>query len=173
MKRFLLAALMVCGVVFCGYAQSEISIDSTNIQHPKGKNRWIIGVEYPFYNLGWSRAYVTASIVYGKQKTKRYFFGYGVAPSYHKYQEISMPIFLCFQFSGKSENPFFFDLRPGINTYIDFDGVPDPGLLIGLGLGKKYKLNNNNYISIAANTRITYMLWSFTVHSGIGVNYHF
>ena len=68
---------MVCGVVFCGYAQSEISIDSTNIQHPKGKNRWIIGVELPVFSIasGGKAGLATVTFIYGKQKTERFFLG--------------------------------------------------------------------------------------------------
>ncbi len=85
MKRFVLAALMVCGVVFCGYAQSEISIDSTNIQHSKGKNRWIIGAELPVFSIasGGKAGLATVTFIYGKQKTERFFLGYGISPSLH------------------------------------------------------------------------------------------
>ena len=197
MKRFGLAALMVCGVVFCGYAQSEISIDSTNIQHPKGKNRWIIGAELPVFSIasGGKAGLATVTFIYGKQKTERFFLGYGISPSLHfdwrkndgfcgrkslRNGYLVIPLYITFQLNTSNrESPFFFDFRRGLSGYVDLiDGNLDTiGLLTGVGFGKKIKTQSGNYFSITANTRVTLAISAIGIvpdlYAGIGVNYHF
>ena len=145
LKSLIAALALVLSLNTIGFAQS------TDFQ----KYRFMeIGAEYSL-RTGWD-GQAGFFFIYGKQRSPIYSQGWGIGVNYfwesykntyhgksYYTNELRLPIFSEWRFNfSKSDNPFFCNIRTGVNIMLtDFDpeGI---GLQLGIGVGKSFNLSS-------------------------------